>query len=103
MPMTSCVSLQVILCCLATFAGGSRAFLLKPAAQSRAHERHEVIKEYVSIDSVANAEADILSDHREDHGDGNFRYSFETTNGIQVEVVGQPGSEGQSTMRGSYR
>ncbi|KAK4304198.1 hypothetical protein Pmani_023832 [Petrolisthes manimaculis] len=43
-----------------------------------------------------------VSEHREDQGDGNFKYSFETENGIKVTVVGKPGTEGQSNMQGSY-
>ncbi|KAK4304199.1 hypothetical protein Pmani_023833 [Petrolisthes manimaculis] len=43
-----------------------------------------------------------VSEHREDQGDGNFKYSFETENGIKVKVVGKPGTEGQSNMQGSY-
>ncbi|XP_042241703.1 cuticle protein AM1199-like [Homarus americanus] len=45
----------------------------------------------------------ILRDERVDHGDGNFRYEFETENGIHVNAVGTPGSEGQSNIQGFYR
>ncbi|KAG0725274.1 Cuticle protein AM1199 [Chionoecetes opilio] len=45
----------------------------------------------------------ILKDERENYGDGNFRYSFETENGIQMSAVGTPGSRGQSNIQGSYR
>ncbi|XP_071552006.1 cuticle protein AM1199-like [Panulirus ornatus] len=44
----------------------------------------------------------ILRDEREDRGDGNFRYEFETENGIQVNAVGTPGSKGQSNIQGFY-
>ncbi|XP_050720541.1 cuticle protein AM1199-like isoform X1 [Eriocheir sinensis] len=45
----------------------------------------------------------ILRDEREDYGDGNFRYEFETENGILVNAVGAPGSKGQSNIQGFYR
>ncbi|KAK8745551.1 hypothetical protein OTU49_000259 [Cherax quadricarinatus] len=45
----------------------------------------------------------VLKDDRQDSGDGNFQYAFETENGISTNVVGQPGSKGQSNMRGTYR
>ncbi|KAK8377242.1 hypothetical protein O3P69_013706 [Scylla paramamosain] len=45
----------------------------------------------------------IISDNRLDNGDGNFKYDFETENGIVVNVVGAPGSQGQSNMQGFYR
>ncbi|XP_071551778.1 cuticle protein AM1199-like [Panulirus ornatus] len=45
----------------------------------------------------------ILSDNRHDQGDGNFRYDFETENGIFVQAVGRPGSKGQSNIDGSFR
>ncbi|ROT72355.1 Cuticle protein AMP3 [Penaeus vannamei] len=41
-------------------------------------------------------------DEREDRGDGNFRYRFETSNGIKTEKVGTPGSKGQSNMQGAF-
>lgn len=45
----------------------------------------------------------ILRDEREDHGNGHFRYEFETENGIHVNAVGTPGSRGQSNINGFYR
>ncbi|KAK3857452.1 hypothetical protein Pcinc_036285 [Petrolisthes cinctipes] len=45
----------------------------------------------------------ILSDNRDDRGDGNFNYGFETENGISTNVVGRPGSKGQSNMEGTFR
>lgn len=45
----------------------------------------------------------ILSDNRQDYGDGNFNYDFETENGIGVNAVGTPGSQGQSNIQGFYR
>ncbi|XP_047478882.1 cuticle protein AMP1B-like [Penaeus chinensis] len=47
-------------------------------------------------------DAEILVDEREDRGDGNFRYRFETSNGIRTEKVGTPGSQGQSNMQGAF-
>nr|P81578.1 RecName: Full=Cuticle protein AM1239; Short=CPAM1239 [Cancer pagurus] len=47
-------------------------------------------------------EAEIILDERQDNGDGNFNYRFETTNGIAEERVGVPGSQGQSNMKGGY-
>ncbi|XP_063869895.1 cuticle protein AM1199-like [Scylla paramamosain] len=44
----------------------------------------------------------ILRDERENYGDGNFRYEFETENGIRVNALGTPGFRGQSNIRGSY-
>ncbi|XP_037798701.1 cuticle protein AMP4-like isoform X1 [Penaeus monodon] len=46
--------------------------------------------------------AETLVDEREDRGDGNFRYRFETSNGIRTEKVGTPGSKGQSNMQGAF-
>ncbi|XP_045621358.2 cuticle protein AM1199 [Procambarus clarkii] len=45
----------------------------------------------------------VLRDNRQDNGDGNFSYDFETENGIAVSAVGRPGSKGQSNIQGSYR
>ncbi|XP_042859558.1 cuticle protein AMP1A-like [Penaeus japonicus] len=62
---------------------------------------------FVCLAAVAFArpdgDAELLLDEREDQGDGNFRYVFETSNGIFKETVGTPGAEGQSNMVGSYR
>ncbi|XP_050720666.1 cuticle protein AM/CP1114-like [Eriocheir sinensis] len=44
----------------------------------------------------------ILKDERSDSGDGNFYYSFETSNGIEKTKTGTPGSAGQSNMDGSF-
>ncbi|XP_053631853.1 cuticle protein AM1199-like [Cherax quadricarinatus] len=44
----------------------------------------------------------IIKDNRQDYGDGNFNYDFETENGIVVSAVGTPGSKGQSNIQGSY-
>ncbi|KAK3891956.1 hypothetical protein Pcinc_004171 [Petrolisthes cinctipes] len=45
----------------------------------------------------------ILHENRETDGAGNFRYSFEADNGIQVESSGSTGSEGQIIMQGRYQ
>ncbi|XP_042867667.1 cuticle protein AM1199-like [Penaeus japonicus] len=45
----------------------------------------------------------ILRDERQDYGDGNFNYQFETENGISVNARGTPGSKGQSNIEGAYR
>nr|XP_053631859.1 cuticle protein AMP4-like [Cherax quadricarinatus] len=45
----------------------------------------------------------ILRDERQDSGDGNFIYEFETENGIAVSARGSPGSQGQSNIQGVYR
>ncbi|XP_064084534.1 cuticle protein AM1159-like [Macrobrachium nipponense] len=47
-------------------------------------------------------DAQILKDERVDNGDGSFSYSFAADNGIETEVAGTPGSEGQSNMEGFY-
>ncbi|XP_071551783.1 cuticle protein AM1159-like [Panulirus ornatus] len=46
--------------------------------------------------------AEVLRDERQDAGDGNFNYAFETSNGIVVSAVGTPGAEGQSNIEGSF-
>ncbi|KAK3857467.1 hypothetical protein Pcinc_036300 [Petrolisthes cinctipes] len=51
----------------------------------------------------ADQDATLLLDERSDSGDGNFKYAFETSNGIYKEKTGVPGSAGQSNMRGSWR
>ncbi|XP_045621218.1 cuticle protein AM1199 [Procambarus clarkii] len=72
----------VVLACLAAFAAAApQQFTGKP--------------EYRQIA--------ILRDEREDRGDGNFRYEFETENGIHVNAVGTPGEKGQSNIEGFYR
>ncbi|XP_045621372.1 cuticle protein AMP1A-like [Procambarus clarkii] len=48
-------------------------------------------------------DAETLVDEREDNGDGNFKYKFETSNGLAEERVGTVGAEGQSNFQGSYR
>ncbi|XP_066941198.1 cuticle protein AM1159-like [Macrobrachium rosenbergii] len=47
-------------------------------------------------------DAQIIRDERVDNGDGSFSYNFAADNGIETEVVGSPGSEGQSNMQGYY-
>ncbi|KAK8745554.1 hypothetical protein OTU49_000262 [Cherax quadricarinatus] len=44
----------------------------------------------------------IVSDVREDTGDGNFRYDFETENGIRQNVKGYPGASGAVNMEGAF-
>ncbi|KAK3891959.1 hypothetical protein Pcinc_004174 [Petrolisthes cinctipes] len=44
----------------------------------------------------------ILRDDRQDNGDGNFQYTFESENGISVSASGSPGSQGQANIQGSY-
>ncbi|XP_071551998.1 cuticle protein AM1199-like [Panulirus ornatus] len=44
----------------------------------------------------------VISDTREDHGDGRFRYHFITENGINVHAAGNPGSAGQSNIQGGF-
>ncbi|XP_047478440.1 cuticle protein AM1159-like [Penaeus chinensis] len=48
------------------------------------------------------SEAETVLDERSDNGDGNFQYTFETSNGIRASKIGTPGSEGQSNMQGSF-
>ncbi|XP_047478768.1 cuticle protein AMP1A-like [Penaeus chinensis] len=45
----------------------------------------------------------ILRDDRQDDGDGNFKYEFESVDGTFVSAVGTPGAAGQSNIQGSYR
>ncbi|KAK4304185.1 hypothetical protein Pmani_023819 [Petrolisthes manimaculis] len=47
-------------------------------------------------------EATIIVDERSDSGDGNFQYRFQTSNGIDTQKVGVPGSQGQSNMNGGF-
>ncbi|XP_042891004.1 cuticle protein AMP4-like [Penaeus japonicus] len=49
-----------------------------------------------------DSEAETVLDERSDNGDGNFQYTFETSNGISSSNQGTPGSEGQSNMQGSF-
>ncbi|XP_069167584.1 cuticle protein AM1199-like [Procambarus clarkii] len=44
----------------------------------------------------------IVSDTREDHGDGRFRYHFITEHGVDVQAAGNPGSAGQSNIQGAF-
>ncbi|KAK3857469.1 hypothetical protein Pcinc_036302 [Petrolisthes cinctipes] len=41
-------------------------------------------------------EATVIVDERSDNGDGNFQYRFQTSNGIETQKVGVPGTQGQS-------
>lgn len=45
----------------------------------------------------------IIRDERQDYGDGNFHYEYETENGIYMRRQGAPGSRGQSNMQGVFR
>nr|XP_045621375.1 cuticle protein AMP3-like [Procambarus clarkii] len=47
--------------------------------------------------------AQTVLDERNDSGDGNFHYNFQTSNGISSQKIGNPGSEGQSNFQGSFR
>ncbi|XP_069996572.1 cuticle protein AMP1A-like isoform X1 [Penaeus vannamei] len=62
---------------------------------------------FVCLIAVAFArpdgDAEVLLDERVDQGDGNFKHTVETSNGIFQETVGTPGAAGQSNMVGSYR
>ncbi|KAG7176966.1 Cuticle protein AMP1A-like 1 [Homarus americanus] len=53
--------------------------------------------------AAPDRDAQTLTDERSDQGDGNFRYEFETSNGIYTQKTGTPGSEGQSNYQGSFR
>ncbi|ROT62344.1 Cuticle protein AMP4 [Penaeus vannamei] len=59
----------------------------------------------VALTAPQNPEylAETLSDERQDNGDGNFRYSFQTSNDISASQVGTPGILGQSNVQGSFR
>lgn len=48
-------------------------------------------------------DAYIITDERNDQGDGNFNYAYETSNNIYQQKTGTPGSEGQSNMNGAFR
>ncbi|XP_063870995.1 cuticle protein AM1159-like [Scylla paramamosain] len=55
------------------------------------------------VDSFEPQPIVILRDERQDSGDGNFNYVFETANGILEERTGTRGVFGQSNMQGTYR
>ncbi|KAK3857453.1 hypothetical protein Pcinc_036286 [Petrolisthes cinctipes] len=92
------MKLIMILTCLAITASKSYGFVGRPFASPVA----EFHGPGAGLPPPHIADPGIVSDHREDQGDGNFKYSFETENGIKVEVEGKPGSKGQSNMQGSY-
>ncbi|XP_071552001.1 cuticle protein AMP1A-like [Panulirus ornatus] len=50
----------------------------------------------------ADKDATILNSENVNEGNGHFRYSFDTSNGISVDATGTPGDEGQSNIAGSY-
>ncbi|XP_053632043.1 cuticle protein AMP2 [Cherax quadricarinatus] len=77
----------VVLACLAAVAAAAPQQFSRPIDQGRPEYKH----------------IEILRDEREDRGDGNFRYEFETENGIHVNAVGTPGSQGQSNIEGFFR
>ncbi|XP_071551990.1 cuticle protein AM1199-like [Panulirus ornatus] len=82
----------VILACLASLA------VAAPQQFGRQFVRQNTVTRPVDYRPIA-----ILSDNRQDYGDGNFVYDFETENGIIVNAGGAPGSRGQSNVQGSYR
>ncbi|XP_045589432.1 cuticle protein AMP5 [Procambarus clarkii] len=45
---------------------------------------------------------EVISDVREDSGDGNFRYAFETENGIKQDIKGAPGASGAVVIDGAF-
>nr|ABC26005.1 arthrodial cuticle protein AMP16.3 [Callinectes sapidus] len=45
----------------------------------------------------------VLRDSRDDRGDGNYNYEFETENGIYTNVEGRTGLSGQTNQAGSFR
>ncbi|XP_045621228.1 cuticle protein AMP1A [Procambarus clarkii] len=53
--------------------------------------------------AAPDKDATTVLDERSDSGDGNFRYNFQTSNGISAQKTGTPGSEGQSNYEGSFR
>ena len=79
--------LQVLFLCVAGLA------LAAPRPQDEVPKQPRI-----AGDNVA-----ILRDDRSDNGDGNFAYDFEADNGISVNVVGTPGSAGQSNMQGVFK
>ncbi|XP_045621367.1 cuticle protein AMP1B [Procambarus clarkii] len=48
-------------------------------------------------------DAETTLDERDDSGDGNFNYKFETSNGIYEERTGSLGADGQSNIEGVFR
>lgn len=72
--------LQVLLACLVAFAAAAPQF---------SSPDYRIIQ--------------VLRDSRQDQGDGNYNYEFETENGIYTNVEGRPGSAGQSNKAGSFR
>lgn len=84
--MSNCLPHQVVLACLVAVAASAPQLVGEffPATDGRP--------------PIA-----ILKDDRQDDLDGNFRYEFETENGIVVSAQGTPGSQGQSNIQGTYR
>ncbi|KAK8377510.1 hypothetical protein O3P69_013856 [Scylla paramamosain] len=72
---------QIILACLAAVAVAAPQFSSEP--------RRPIIQ--------------VLRYTSADDGNGNFNYEYEGENGIYKNVVGTPGSAGQSNMRGVFR
>ncbi|XP_064083806.1 uncharacterized protein LOC135199580 [Macrobrachium nipponense] len=48
-------------------------------------------------------DASIVEDERVDHGDGNFNYNFELSDGTSIEAEGTPNEAGSVNIEGSYR
>ncbi|KAK4304209.1 hypothetical protein Pmani_023843 [Petrolisthes manimaculis] len=90
----------VVFACLAALAVASpqfgRPFFSRPRAIPAPQRASPAITR--AVRPVA-----ILRDERQNLGDGNFNYNFESEDGISVSASGRPGSGGQTNIQGSYR
>ncbi|XP_050720519.1 cuticle protein AM1199-like isoform X2 [Eriocheir sinensis] len=87
----------VLLLCLAAAASAAPQFGFFQNTRFPTRPRTAITPRPLTYRPIA-----ILRDERENYGDGNFRYDFETENGIRMNAVGTPGSRGQSNIQGSY-
>lgn len=96
---------QVILACLVAVAAAAPQFGFSRTPDSRfAAPRAQAITipERVRFEPVRPV-IQVLRYSSADSGDGNFNYEYEGENGIYKNVVGTPGFNGQSNMRGVFR
>ncbi|XP_068226149.1 cuticle protein AM1199-like [Palaemon carinicauda] len=93
------LSLLALGCAAPQFAGGRR-FQFNPPP--RPFQPVQQFRPVPTPQPYYNRPVATIRDFREDHGNGHFRYEFETENGINVNAVGTPGSRGQSNIAGGF-
>ncbi|XP_068226150.1 cuticle protein AM1199-like [Palaemon carinicauda] len=90
----------VVLSCLLAVGCGAPQFF--PRTFPFRHTQPRPFRPIPQPQPYYNRHINTIRDFREDQGNGNFRYEFQTENGINVNAVGRPGSRGQSNIAGGF-